>query len=170
MQSTSSKDAKFLDLLRQYDALVRRVCLMYSQCSDDFNDLHQETMIHLWQGLDSFRGDSKISTWIYRTTINSCISWLRLNRRHRNHSDIEDAFNMVVSDDGEQREQLRILYDIISRLDSIEKALIMMWLDSYSYDEIAEVVGITRQNVATRLHRIRNKMKEMAMGSDDKNA
>ena len=162
MAAKADKEKRFMDVLNQFDGVVRRVCFMYSQNSDDFNDLYQETMVRLWQGLDSFRGDAKISTWIYRATVNSCISWLRLNKRHSNHSDIEEALQTVAGDDTEHREQLRVLYGVIRRLDTFEKALIMMWLDSYSYDEIAEVAGISRQNVGTRLHRIRAKIKDMS--------
>lgn len=161
MKRSSAREEQFLKLLEQYDAMVRRVCFMYSSPAAPFDDLYQETMANLWRGLESFRGESSLSTWTYRTTMNTCITWLRRNRRHIGHADIEEAVQMVAGDDSEHRENLRLLHEMISRLDPIEKAIVMMWLDEKSYDEIADVTGFSRANVATRLHRIKAKMKAM---------
>lgn len=160
MTNQSEKEALFTDLLERYDNVVRRICFMYSGPSAQFDDLYQESMLNIWRGLDSFRGDSSIITWIYRATVNSCLSWLRYNKRHTSHTSLDDALTMVAGEDSSSREQLLMVYDLISALDPLQKAIIMMWLDGHSYDEIAGVTGLTRENVAVRLHRIKNKLKE----------
>lgn len=161
MKRSSEREEQFLKLIEHYDAMVRRVCFMYSSSAAPFDDLYQETMANLWRGLESFRGESSVSTWIYRMTMNTCITWLRRNRRHTGHVNIEEAVQMVAGDDSEHRENLRILHEMISRLNPIEKAIVMMWLDEKSYDEIADVTGFSRANVATRLHRIKARLKAM---------
>lgn len=157
-----SRERRFLEMLAQYDAVVRRVCLMYSRISADYEDLYQETVANLWHGFDKFRGEARISTWIYRATVNTCITWLRRNARERNNRDLDEAITMAAGDDLESRQQLQMLYDLIAQLDPMEKALVMMWLDGQQYDEIADVMGISRSLVAVRLHRIKDKMKKMA--------
>lgn len=161
MKKDKKQQDMFNDIVRQYGDVVRRVCFMYSDGSGNFDDLYQETMVNIWRGMDSFRGDSQMSTWIYRTAVNTCISWLRMNRRHSGHSDINEALTIVAGDDTEHRENLRQMYNVISRLDPLEKAVIMMWLDSEPYERIAEVTGLSYRNVATRLHRIKLKIKNI---------
>lgn len=131
---------------------------MYATDNDHFKDLYQEVLASLWQGLDSFRGDSKMSTWIYRTAINTCVTFFR---RHKSHSQENMSLDVVadmVGDDSSKQEMLREMYRLISRLNKMDKALILMWLDERSYDEIAEVTGLTRNNVATRLRRIKQRL------------
>ncbi len=164
MEKKADKEKRFLDILRRYDGVVRRVCFMYVGPQYLFDDLYQETMANLWRGLDSFRGEAEISTWIYRTTVNTCISWIRHNRRHAGHADIDQAAYLVAGDDESDYEFVKLMYSFISRLDPIEKAIVMMRLDDKSYDEIAEVTGLSRSNVATRLHRAKEKMKTMTEG------
>lgn len=158
-KQTDDKEQLFLTMLRQYDALVRKVCFMYSTSENPFDDLYQDTMANLWRGIDSFRGDANMSTWIYRTAVNSCITAMRRSVRFVSHTTLDEAAAVIAGDDTEQMENLRELYQIISCLDKLEKAIIMMWLDEKNYDEIAEVTGISKANVATRLHRIKQKIK-----------
>ena len=158
----TEKEKAFMEAIGRYDGVVRRVCFMYAGPSDPFDDLYQETMVNLWRGLDSYRGEARLSTWIYRTTVNTCISCLRRNGRHASHSSLDEAITMVAGDDTQQQEMLRTMYTLISRLDPLEKAIVMMRLDEKSYDEIAAVTGLTRTNVATRLHRAKEKMKNLS--------
>lgn len=157
------KESRFLEMLDKYDAVIRRVCFMYTGISADFEDLYQETMANLWRGMGSFRGESRMSTWIYRCAVNTCLSYLRSTRRHT-HADLDAALTMVAGDDSERQEQLCSLYAVISQLDPLERALIVMWLDSYNYDEIAEVTGLSPNNIGVRLHRIRAKLKDRLSG------
>lgn len=165
MSKKADKEQRFMDIIREYDAVIRRVCFMYVGPEYLFEDLYQETMANLWRGMDSFRGESELSTWLYRTTVNTCISWIRHNRRHVGHVDIDRAAEMVAEDD-QNREFVRMMYRMISMLDPVDKAIVMMRLDEKSYDEIASVTGLSRSNVATRLHRAKDKMKTMIEGTE----
>ena len=156
------REARFLEVLSMYDAVVRRVCFMYSGFSADFEDLYQETVANLWNGFDTFRGEANISTWIYRAAVNTCITWLRRNSRHRNTRSLDEALTLIAGDDMEHRRQLEQMYMLISQLSALDKAIVMMWLDGRRYDEIADVLGIAKAVVAVRLHRAKGKLKEMS--------
>lgn len=156
--------SEFEQLVERCDALIARICYMYASDSDHFADLRQETLIHLWKGFGKFRGESSESTWVYRTCLNTCISNYRSNRRHKEGAvSIDEVFDLADDESSRQRmEQLQLLYRLIDTLDPLDKALVMLWLDERTYDEIAEITGIGRNTIASRLHRIRHKLAKRA--------
>ena len=166
MTGKSDKEKRFLDITACYKEVLAKVCWLYVSPGASFDDLYQEVLINIWQGMDSFRGETKISTWLYRTAINTCISWHRHNDRHSAGAvmRLED----MASDpaDGQPSaamiENYRELYSLISRLGPLDKAIITLWLDEKSYDEMAAIMGMTPGNVAVRLHRIKEKLSKMA--------
>ena len=151
----------FLDLADRYKDVIAKVCSVYASETAPFADLYQEVMINLWTGLESFRGDAKVSTWIYRLAINTCITWHRRNKRHSFGIPIESAFDVADTDD-DTSGRIKELYRLISRLEPFDKALVTLWLDEKPYDEISSILGISKDNVATRLHRVRAKLSELA--------
>lgn len=155
---TTDREGYFLGVVEANRQLISRVCYMYATDSDHFNDLYQEIMANLWQGLDKFRGESKISTWIYRMCLNTCVTYFRRHKRHDAENVALDSLVEVPGDDGTRLAQLREMYRMIASLRPMEKALILMWLDERPYEEIAEVTGLSRNTVATRLRRIKQKL------------
>lgn len=160
-QTTSDKELRFLDLIECNKQLICKVCYMYAVDSNHFNDLYQETLINIWQGLDKFRGDSQVSTWIYRTAINSCITFYRRNKVLANATSIENMADMI-DDRSDRPSQLREMYRLVSRLNKLDKALVLLWLDEKTYEEISDITGVSRNNVASRLRRIRFKLVKMS--------
>lgn len=150
--------ALFLDVLRSHEALIHKVCYMYAEDEEHLHDLYQEVAANVWAGIDGFNNKSKVSTWIYRIALNTCVTYFR---RHGKHSAVgrldSDAYSIEDESD-ERHAQLRMMYDLIGRLGKIDKAIVMLWLDEHSYDEIAEIVGMTRANVASRLYRIKHRL------------
>lgn len=128
---------------------------MYAEDAEHLKDLYQEVTANIWQGLESFRGQSKVSTWVYRIAINTCVSYLRRNSRFLNSEKIDNQALSVVDESYEHAQQLKTMYEMIGLLCKLDKAIIMLWLDEYSYDEISAMTGISRNNVASRLHRIK---------------
>lgn len=155
---SASAEAYFLEVVEENRQLISKVCYMYATDGEHFNDLMQEVMANLWQGLRKFRGDSRISTWIYRMCINTCVTYFRRHRRHSDACVPLDGIVEIAGDDGTRLAQLREMYRLIATLEPMEKALILMWLDERPYEEIAEVTGLSRNNVATRLRRIKQKL------------
>lgn len=151
---------RFLAVMDEHKGLVYKVCYMYAEDADHLKDLYQEVAANIWQGLPGFRGEARLSTWIYRIAINTCVSFMRHNGRDASTSSLGDDACRVADDSYEHSERLKAMYELIGLLGKLDKALIMLWLDEFSYDEIAAMTGLTRNNVATRLHRIRNRLIE----------
>ncbi|MDE5997161.1 MAG: sigma-70 family RNA polymerase sigma factor [Muribaculaceae bacterium] len=149
----------FTETIRTYDAMIKRICLGYATDPHDLEDLCQDVLVNIWRGLQSFRSESSIRTWVYRIALNTCVSTLRARSKRPSQSSLDDVI-LVADDSVEKREVIKDLYECIATLNPIDKAIMMMWLDEYSYDEIAETIGMKRNNVATRLHRAKEKLKE----------
>lgn len=157
--SSSETQQRFLDIVRENEGLIYKVCYMYAENDEHLKDLYQEVIANIWQGLDSYRGQSKVSTWIYRIAINTCVSYLRRNSRYGRSEAIDDVRALSIVDEGyEHAQQLKAMYEMIGLLGKLDKAIIMLWLDEYSYDEISAMTGISRNNVASRLHRIKQRL------------
>lgn len=153
------KERQFKEIMDLYGSMISKVCYMYATDGEYFKDLYQDCLVNLWQGIERFRGDSKVSTWIYRTCLNTCVTSYRRNRKYEANASIEMLAELSV-EDSTRRADLVEMYRMISRLDRLEKAIILLWLDEKSYDEIAEITGMSRNNVASRLRRIKQKLVE----------
>lgn len=150
-------------MLEKYKRVIYKVCYMYASDTAPLNDLYQETLLNLWRAYPSFRGDSQLATWIYRISLNTCISFLRKSK-HQAEA-ITLPVNLEVfddDDDGDKSSRLRELYQLIQALNPLERALILLWLEERSYDEIAQIIGISKNNVGVRLSRIKDKLKKMS--------
>lgn len=166
MKGSSDKEARFMEVTGLYKEVIAKVCYLYSSANASFDDLYQEVLINLWQGLDTFRGESKMSTWIYRTAINTCITWHRRNRRFGSETTmkLDDMKTDVAdtSDTAAAMEDYRQLYRLINMLGPIDKALVTLWLDEKPYDEIAAIMGLSPGNVAVKMHRVKEKLSKLA--------
>lgn len=149
-------ESAFLNLLAKEKDIIAKICFSYSGTVAEYDDLMQDALINIWRGMKSFKGECAPRTWVYRVTINSCLSSIRKQARH-NHADIEGLYGLVDPEEND-REALELLYHVISELDSQDKPIIMMWLDEMNYDEIAAIMGLNRNTVATRLRRIKEKI------------
>jgi len=153
------KEQEFSRMVRENKSTIYTVCYMFSNDADEVSDLFQETLINLWKGFESFRNESKLSTWIYRVAMNTCISADRKKRRQGSKVPLSMSINLYDDEDHETK-QVRQLHERIQRLDLIDRALVMMWLEGMSYEEIADVVGISVKNVGVKLVRIKEKLKQ----------
>lgn len=147
-------------ITRDYGHIINKVCYFYAVNVDDFDDMRQETLINLWRGAERFRGESAISSWVYRVAINSCVSYFRKNRRP--DSTPIELHPELITDDTDKASMLREMYQLINRLGDVDKAIVLMWLDGYDYETIAKVTGLNRPTVGTRLHRIKEKLVKMS--------
>ena len=136
MSLQRTKQYEFETFVREHRRIVGKVCYLYAVDSDDFDDLYQEVLINLWRGFDR-------------------------NRRDTGRLPLTDSLG-AADEDPERGERLRDLYALINRLDAVEKAVVMLWLDELPYEEIAAITGLTRNNVASKLHRIKLKLREQA--------
>ena len=139
------------------DKLV--VCFMYADNKDDVNDLFQESVFNIWKSYKNFRGESSFVTWVYRISLNTCISDFRKKKKY-DYVPLEQQIDIL--EDCEHNELLKEMYSLIKRLNKVDRMFILLWLDEKSYDEIAEITGTNRNNVAIKLHRIKEKLKNMS--------
>lgn len=155
------KQNEFLALTDKYKDIIARVCALYSSASAPFADLYQESLLNIWAGFGSFRGEAKISTWIYRIVLNTCITWHRRSSRNPLSGASECPLDMP-DPLYESDSRIQALHDMIGMLNPVEKALVTLWLDDNSYEEISAVMGISKVAVATRLHRAKSKLSKLA--------
>ena len=153
-------ETAFAQMVKEHKNTIYTVCFMFSKDSDEANDLFQEVLINLWQGFASFEGKSKIDTWIWRVSFNTCISQERKKKRT---SAIPLTMGIdLFNDKDDDTKQVKMLYDRIHRLKPFDRAIVLLWLEGMPYDEIAAIVGITTKNVSVRLYRIKEELKQMS--------
>lgn len=157
------KEQIFNEISKNYGNMISRICFGYSRTPDELADLRQDSMLNIWQGLEKYRGESSLKTWVYRVTLNTCVSTLRNRHKELKGITVDEIYDMI-DDSEERRIELKELHETILLLNPIDRAIVMLWLDEFSYEEIAGTTGISRANVATRLHRakllLKNKFKE----------
>ena len=136
------------------------VCYMFSKDSEQVQDLYQECLINLWKSMSSFEGRSNMRTWIWRVSLNTCISVDRQKRR-RGESVPLDMNIDLYNDTDRDTKQIKMLHDRINKLGPFDRAIIMLWLENMSYEEIGAIVGISTKNVSIRLYRIKEQLKTM---------
>ena len=153
-------DEFFTRLVKEHKSTIYTVCYMFSHDEEEVNDLFQETLINMWKGIDSFREESKISTWIYRVVLNTCL--LQERKKKKEAKKVPLTMNVNFFEDSDANSvQVRQLHQRIGRLGLVDRALVMMWLEGMSYDEIGAVMGISPQNVGVKLFRIKEQLKKL---------
>lgn len=152
-------ETEFAQLVKENKSTIYTVCYMFSKDQDEVNDLFQEVLINLWRGIGSFKGESKLSSWIYRVSLNTCISVDRKKKRQATEP-LDMDINLFEDNDADAR-QIQMLYKRVHRLRPFDRAIVLLWLEGLPYDEIGAITGITAKNVSVRLVRIREELKKM---------
>lgn len=159
---TSDKIEKdFIELVQQNERLIYKVCSMY--ISDEFpmSDLYQEVVFNLWKSFPKFRHECTVSTWMYRIALNTCISGMRKKLRRPQHISILDLDEYLIAPDS-MEENIKEMYKLIYKLQTLERAIILLYLEEKTYQEIADITGLTLSNIAVRINRIKDKLKKMS--------
>lgn len=155
-------EEEFIELINKYRALIFKVCNLYCHDPESRKDLFQEIVLQLWKSYPGFRRESAGSTWIYRVALNTAISNFRKELKKPERTSITTAdFEIPDISARDEKENSSILHLAISRLTEIEKAIIMLYLDEKTYDEISEIIGISNSNVGARLNRIKTKLSKL---------
>ena len=146
-------------MVEQQKSTIYTVSYMFSKDQDEVSDLFQEVLVNLWKSFPQFEGRSDIRTWVYRVAMNVCVS---LDRKKKRHNTVPLTMDINPYDDeNPNSKQMELLRKRISLLGPFDRAIIMLWLENMSYDEIAAVVGISVKNVSVRLYRIKEELKKM---------
>jgi RNA polymerase sigma-70 factor (ECF subfamily) len=171
MQATETNRGKFLALIEQHQGILHRICSLYTWRSEDRQDLFQDMLLQLWRSFPSFRGDSSPATWMYRVALNTALLQQRTAQRRPDLTGGGDeriaAMSVAPQRPQEASELLRVC---IRELPTLDRALILLYLEERSYEEIAETTGLTRTNVSVRLVRLKGRLRrileEKGLGKD----
>jgi len=151
-----NNEREFSLLVKKHKETIYTVCLMFAKDQDDANDLMQEVLIKLWKGFGTFRGECDEKGWIWRIAMNTCITQAKKKKRAT-----EVPVDQFLTDSTPENKQIKMLHDRIHRLQPFDRAIVMLWLEDMSYDEIGQIVGISSKNVSVRLVRIKEELKKI---------
>ena len=152
-------EKEFTAMVREHKDTIYMVCYMFSKDNAEVEELYQEILINLWRSLPSFEGRSSVRTWIWRISLNTCVSIDRKKRR-REKLPLELDIDLY-NDSDRDTKQIKLLHERINRLGPFDRAIILLWLENISYEEIGAIVGISEKNVSVRLYRIKERLKTM---------
>lgn len=160
------KEERFNKIVTENSELIKRICKYYTNNIQDQQDMYQEILINIWKSLHKFRGDSKLSTYIYRIAVNVSITFTSKSFKHSklyinaDTDNIDRIIDKPEEDTQEKEQQVQQLHAAINTLSVIDKALISLVLEALSMKEIATIIGITESNVKVKIHRIKTQLKE----------
>lgn len=153
----------FLNLVEENQGIMHKICSLYTSTPEDHQDMYQEIVIQLWRSFSSFRGESKFSTWMYRIALNTAISDLRRQGRRVKVVFPEKPPEQLMADTSyaEKEEQWKQLSVAIQQLGEIEKAIVVLYLEDRSYEEMEEILGINTNNLRVKMNRIKEKLRKL---------
>ena len=155
------KELEFNRIVKANKAAIFTVCYLFSKDQDEVNDLFQETLINLWRGFDGFHGKCDVKTWIWRVSLNTCLTFERKKKRRVDTLPLTMDINLFTDTD-DDTQQVQMLYRRINKLGMLDRAIILLWLENMSYEEIGEIIGISTKNVSVKLVRIKEQLKKMS--------
>ncbi|MEI6263657.1 MAG: RNA polymerase sigma factor [Sphingobacteriia bacterium] len=152
-------EKEFIRLLKEHQKIIYKVCNLYMQSHADREDLFQEITLQAWKAYGNFRGDSKFSTWLYRVALNTAITFFRKEKK-KIEFNVEELPEASEGSFDQIEEKTKAMYLAIGELSKIDKAIVMLYLEDYNYGQISEIIGITPNNIAVKMNRIKIKLKE----------
>ncbi|MEL6560581.1 MAG: sigma-70 family RNA polymerase sigma factor [Bacteroidota bacterium] len=155
--------AFFKTFVQQNMDMIQHICRAYARDAEELKDFVQEVTIQLWRSHEKFENRAKVSTWVYRVTLNVCLSMAKKNKRTIDSVPLDNV-NYSEDIDETEKEQIELLYANIRRLKEGDRAIIVLYLEDKSYKEIAEILGITVSNVGVKVNRLKNQLKSMING------
>jgi RNA polymerase sigma-70 factor (ECF subfamily) len=159
-----SKDF-YTQFILPYAGIIIKICRAYTDTEEDFQDYYQEVCLQIWNSRKNFREESKWSTWIYRISLNVCMSLLRKSKKKEvRSSDYIEVQNVPDEQNSFQDESLKLLYKAIRQLSELDRAIILLYLEEKSYKEIAAIIGTTSNNIGVRITRVKKQLKNLLDG------
>ncbi|NDV45571.1 sigma-70 family RNA polymerase sigma factor [Paludibacter sp. 221] len=157
--SKADIEKKFIETIKENERVIYKVCLFYASDEFPLNDLYQEVVLNLWAAFPKFKNQSSFSTWIYRIALNTCISGMRREMRRPKGSGFSSELQNSLIEPEDMGEEIKEMYHLIHNLKTMERAVILLYLEEKSYQEIADITGLTVSNVATKLKRSKDKLR-----------
>ena len=165
--TTEAQHRAFHQFLNEHIGVVRRICRIYTDHADDYQDYFQEVVLQLWKAFGTFRGEAQASTWVYRVALNVCLSLLKGKKRRIHEVSLEpDHWSNIAHEgyDTTEEEQVQQLYAAIRQLSEIDRALILLFLEGKKYEEISDILGMSLSNVGVKLNRVKKQLNRLIHG------
>jgi RNA polymerase sigma-70 factor, ECF subfamily len=153
-------EIEFEKTVKENAGILHKLCRVYSNNESEYEEIFQEMMIQIWRALPNFRGDSQLSTWLYRICINTALNFRTKTNKFKKFVRLEENISVNFNFEDEKDEQLKKLYVAIRELKPIDRAIVSLYLDEKSYEDTASILGMSKTNVATRLMRLKQKLIE----------
>ncbi|MEO6005012.1 MAG: sigma-70 family RNA polymerase sigma factor [Opitutus sp.] len=165
----NERDVIFGAWLADHQGILFKVVHAYAFEHADRQDLFQEITLQVWRSVDAFRGESSVSTWMYRVALNTAIAWTRKEGRHQRGKDQLDAAEGLLTTAAAEKRDPRVewLYHQIAQLKDVDRSVALLLLDGFSYKEIAGIVGLTESNVGVKINRIKSALAGKGMGEPE---
>jgi RNA polymerase sigma factor (sigma-70 family) len=158
---------EFVQLIAAQQKLIHSVCCLYYSSSEDIKDLFQEIVFQLWKSYPAFKHQSKASTWIYRVAINTVFSRIRKEKAKLGNEPLSEKIWQIPEPEASGREEMVAeLYQAIRQLSKSDKAIVMLYLEEYRYEEIADLMKMSKTNVSTRINRIKSRLEKLLKPQD----
>jgi len=150
----------FEELIKEHERLIYKVCRLYTRTPDDRQDLFQEIVMQLWKAFPAFRGDAKFTTWLYRVSLNTAITHLRKQKTFPGTGllPIDSAIEMPAQEHDERWDEM---HKAIEQLNHVEKAIVMLYMEDKTYNEMEEIIGISTGGIRVKMSRIKKKLREI---------
>lgn len=169
----------YLAYIKPYAGIIIKICRAYTNNQDDFEDYYQEVCLQIWRSHERFEGLSDWSTWVYRVALNVCLTYLKQDKKRKLNQSLDNGIDdaaadnvadtvadtvapLLISDTSAELKDLNFLYALIRKLSETDRALILLYLDELSYQQIAAITGTNSNNVGVRISRIKQRLSIMA--------
>ena len=152
----------YITSISPYASIIIKICRAYTNTQEDFEDYYQEVCLQIWRSKDKFRKEAEWSTWIYRLSLNVCMTLLK-KKKNNNQEFASDYLPIEANEDSQSfsDESLNQLYDAIRQLSEIDRGVILLYLEEKSYQEIADIIGTNPNNIGVRIKRIKERLKKI---------
>lgn len=158
----------YTSFIQPYYGIIIKICRAYTDTQEDFEDYYQEVCLQIWKSRNNFKGQSEWSTWVYRLSLNVCLTLLKKKKNNHQHSTSDLLTEALIEEPNAfADEPLDQLYKAIRQLSEVDRAVILLYLEEKSYQEIADIIGTNPNNIGVRIKRIKERLKKILDGKDN---
>lgn len=155
------KEKEFLEKIEKHKGMIFKISKMYLENQEDREDLFQEIILQLWKSYQAFEGKSQFSTWLYRVSLNTAITFLKRDKKRMDKNELHENIDIEDEQNTDKELQTEFLYKAVQELNPIEKALIFLFLEGQNHKQISENMGITEVNARVKLNRTKEKLQQI---------
>jgi RNA polymerase sigma-70 factor (ECF subfamily) len=153
-----TQEKVFVEVIQDNEGILYKMTRLYANNKEDQKDLYQDIVYQLWKAFNTFRGDAKLSTWIYRIALNTALLYLKNKKRKGNNTSLDGIVLINENYDPVLEERLKILYAHIREFGEVDKGIVFLFLEGKKYEEISDITGMSTSNIGTRMARIKEKL------------